>query len=298
MQTQRRSWKTPQRYNVVSFVVSACFIIVFGIGLVGVTSRANMEGAHARTIVACSQADRIHTVIRNETLASIAAYYGLGERSIVAYNHLGGPNSIYINQSICIPSIPIEDMSSAIHTHKLLRKLAAPMALVRKTAHMDLEERDQPAAPEFQAVPSPESDLPISSIVPRRARGGLAVLAPFSMAVSFRNAYPTGQCTWWAAERYYQLHDVFVPWMNANAGGWVDRAQQFGWHVSSIPTVGSIIVLQGGVQGSSLVGHVAVVEQVLNNQAVIASSMNWGNNPNAVTNTVFYTGTGVAFISQ
>lgn len=253
-----------------------------------------MEGAHARTSVACSQTDRIHTVIKNETLASIAAYYGLGEQSIVAYNRLIGPNSIYINQSICIPSIPLEDMSSAIHTHKLLRKLAAPVALVRRTAYMHLEERDQPAAPEFQAVPSPATDF---SILHRRT-AGFAAMAPFSMAARHNNAYPHGQCTWWAAERYYQLHDVFVPWANANAGGWVDRAQQFGWHVSSIPTVGSIIVLQGGVQGSSFVGHVAVVEQVLNNQAVIASSMNWGYNPYQVINTVFHTGTGVAFISQ
>jgi len=296
LQTQRRSWKTLQRYNVVSFVVSACFIIVFGIGLVGVTSRANTEDAHARTGAACLQGDRIHTVIRNETLASIAAYYGLGERSVVAYNHLIGPHSIYTNQSICIPSIPTENMSSALYTHRLLRTFRAPMALVKHRAYM-LEERDQPTAPKSQAVPSPEMDLPISAALHNRGTAGYAALSPFSMRITLRNAYPSGQCTSWAVYRYYKLHDVLVPWTNANAGGWVDRAQQYGWHVSSIPTVGSIIVLQAGVQGSSPVGHVGVVEQIKDNKITV-SSMNWGNNPGQVTETTFHSGTGVAFISQ
>ncbi|WP_126550106.1 CHAP domain-containing protein [Dictyobacter kobayashii] len=279
--------------------MSTCFIIVFGLGLVGVTSRANVEGAHARTNVACSQADRIHTVIRNETLASIAAYYGFGEQSIVAYNRLSGPNSIYINQSICIPSIPLEDMSSAIRTFKLPRRLAAPLALMKHVAQMSLEKRDQPAAPQFQAVPYQETDLPVSVALHRVPAGYYAAMAPFSMAASNHNTFPVGQCTWWAVARYYQLHDVFVPWsMNADAGEWVDRAPEFGWHVSSVPTVGSILVLQAGVQGASPVGHVAVVEQILNDGTVIASSMNWGNHPGAVTNSLFRVGTGVAFISQ
>ncbi|WP_235845664.1 CHAP domain-containing protein [Dictyobacter aurantiacus] len=169
------------------------------------------------------------------------------------------------------------------------------MALARHKAYL-LEERDQPAAPKFQAVPSSEIDLPIGAAWPR-VTAGFAALSPFSMRNSLRNAYPYKQCTWWAAQRYYQLHDVLVPWANANAGGWVDRAQQFGWHVSSSPTVGSIIVLQSGVQGSSPVGHVGVVEQVKGDQITV-SSMNWGSNPGQVTETNFHTGTGVAFISQ
>lgn len=255
-----------------------------------------MEDAHARTGAACSQADRIHTVIRNETLASIAAYYGLGEQSVVAYNHLIGPHSIYINQSICIPSIPTDNMSSTMNTHRVLRTSMAPKALARHTAYM-LEERDQPAAPKFQAVPSSEMDLPISALLHNRGTAGYAALSPFSMRITLRNAYPSKQCTWWATQRYYQLHDVLVPWTNANAGGWVDRARQFGWHVSSIPTVNSIIVLQAGVQGSSSVGHVGVVEDIKGDK-IIVSSMNWGDEPNQVTETAFHSGTGVAFISQ
>jgi len=82
------------------------------------------------------------------------------------------------------------------------------------------------------------------------------------------------------------------------AANWVYRAREFGWHVSGIPKVGSILVLQPGIQGAYSAGHVAVVEHLLNNGSVVASSMNWGRNPTVVTDSTFRPGPGVAFISQ
>lgn len=120
-----------------------------------------------------------------------------------------------------------------------------------------------------------------------------------SSAVGNGNVFPYPACTWWADQRYYQLHGVFVPWTtNANAWQWASDAYQFGWNVSSTPTVGSIIDLQPWVQGAYGGGHVAVVEQVLSNGNVIASSMSWGANPYAVTYWEFSPGPGVTFISQ
>jgi surface antigen len=60
--------------------------------------------------------------------------------------------------------------------------------------------------------------------------------------------------------------------------------------------VGSILVLHRDVQGASSAGHVAIVEQILSNGTVIASSMNWGKHPGAVTNSLFHSGYGVSFI--
>src|SRR5436309_741561 len=35
------------------------------------------------------------------------------------------------------------------------------------------------------------------------------------------NPYPRGQCTWWADQRYHQIHGYYVPWRtNANAYQW------------------------------------------------------------------------------
>lgn len=113
------------------------------------------------------------------------------------------------------------------------------------------------------------------------------------------NPFPYPTCTWWADERYYQLHRVFVPWRtNAMAWQWKDRAHEFGWHVSARPSVGAILDLQPWVQGAYGGGHVAVVERVLGNGHVIASSMSWGSSPYAVTNWEFVPGSGVTFISR
>ena len=117
--------------------------------------------------------------------------------------------------------------------------------------------------------------------------------------VGFANIFAYGQCTWWANQRYHQLHGVYVPWTsNADAGQWVARATQFHWHISSHPTAGAIVVLAPDVQGASWVGHVAVVEHILRNGHVVASNMNWGPAPGAVTNVEFTPGRGVFFVTR
>jgi surface antigen len=111
------------------------------------------------------------------------------------------------------------------------------------------------------------------------------------------NGFPYGSCTWWANQRYFQLHSIFVPWRTqADAWQWTDRAYQFGWHVSSSPVAGSIIDLQPWVQGAYGLGHVGVVERILSNGHVIASNMSWGANPWQVTDVEFAPGSGVTFI--
>ncbi len=112
------------------------------------------------------------------------------------------------------------------------------------------------------------------------------------------NYFPYGQCTWWAAQRYYELHHIYVPWMtNADAWEWTARAYQFHWHVSSRPSVGAIMDLQPWVEGAYGLGHVAVVERVLSNGDVIASNMNWGASYWRVTNVQFAPRSGVTFIT-
>jgi surface antigen len=112
------------------------------------------------------------------------------------------------------------------------------------------------------------------------------------------NFFPYGQCTWWAAQRYYQLHGIYVPWTtNANAWQWSDRAYDFHWRVSNQPSPGAIVDLQPWVEGAYGLGHVAVVERVLSNGDVIASNMNWGAYYWQITNVEFTPGPGVTFIT-
>ncbi len=115
---------------------------------------------------------------------------------------------------------------------------------------------------------------------------------------STANWFPYPSCTWWADQRFYQLHGIYVPWhTQADAWQWTARAYQLGWHVSTQASVGAIIDLQPWVQGAYGLGHVAVVEQVLSNGSVIASNMNWGGYPYQVTYVEFSPGPGVTFIT-
>lgn len=294
-----------QQYNVVSFVVSVCLIVVFGLGIVEGAPRTQQALIHANVVHRglCAGSDRVHTVVGGDQMASIAAYYGLPDDQLAAYNHLPLTSALQINQRICVPSEePLQQFeptsSVAINSQGAVKgaKVAAPLAL-KRTILQKMEQREHPAAPAFQAVPT-NGVLPVDAAL-KRVPAGDMTRGALAVAAGAYNAFPFGQCTWWAAQRYYELHNVFVPWMyNANAGQWVDRALDFGWRVSSIPTIGSILVLQNGVQGAAAVGHVAIVEQVNSDGSVIASSMNWGNHPDAVTNSLFYPGSGVSFITQ
>ncbi|WP_236031298.1 CHAP domain-containing protein [Ktedonospora formicarum] len=110
------------------------------------------------------------------------------------------------------------------------------------------------------------------------------------------NSFPFGTCTWYADNRFHELYGYFVPWHNnAMAWQWATRAAEYGWDVSATPSVGSIIILQSGVQGAGSAGHVGIVERVLDDGSVIASSMNWWPNPAAVSYQRYQTGQGVSF---
>jgi surface antigen len=294
-----------QQYNVVSFVVSVCLVIVFGPGIVGGASRTQLALIHANGADRglCASNDRVHVVVGSDQMVSIAAYYGLLDDQLAAYNHLPLTRALQINQRICVPSEePLQHLESTrrvdINSQGAGKgaTVIAPLAL-KRTILQKMEQREHPAAPAFRAEPV-NSVMPVDEAL-KRTPAGYMTHSARAVTAGVYNAFPAGQCTWWAAQRYYELHNVFVPWTyNANAGQWVDRALDYGWHVSSIPTPGSILVLQNGVQGAAYVGHVGIVEQVNADGSVIASSMNWGNHPDAVTNSLFYSGSGVSFITQ
>jgi N-acetylmuramoyl-L-alanine amidase len=132
---------------------------------------------------------------------------------------------------------------------------------------------------------------------------GQPTMTPGRIPMGYTNLFPYGQCTWWANERYAELHrNVYVPWtFNADAWQWTNRAYDFSWQVSDKPSIGDIIDLQSDIQGASALGHVAVVEQVLSNGDVWASTMNWGltsQQKASVRYILFAPGPGVTFIHQ
>lgn len=109
--------------------------------------------------------------------------------------------------------------------------------------------------------------------------GGISSTTGTIADSSFTNWFTAGQCTYWADYEYHHLTGYAVPW-SGNASAWAANAYGYaGWHVSSVPHVPSIIVLQPGFQGAGADGHVAVVESINANGTVHTSNWNvigWG----------------------
>ncbi len=227
-------------------------------------------------------------------LKAIGARYAVRWHE-AAYKHNVASSSIH-NQTICTPG-SLADSASLT---------SGP----GETSPIVLDIPAVPFGPATSVAPTPAQHA--IAVVPARSRApaqrqasvaptlaSLATLLIVARTSGHGNFFPYGQCTWWANQRYHQLHGLFVPWTtNANASQWNKHAYQFGWRVSNTPTVGSIIVLQPGVQGAYGLGHVGVVEQVLANGSVIVSQMNWGAHTGWVTETQFQPGPGVTFISE
>ncbi|WP_165423568.1 COG3942 and LysM peptidoglycan-binding domain-containing protein [Ktedonosporobacter rubrisoli] len=246
MQTHQKIWRLFQQRKVVSFVVRTGVAAAFGLLSLGTTTLGMGLGRVHASLPASCPADYTYTVVRGDTLRSIALSHHVGWQTLATRNRLANPNMIYVQQRLCIP-------------HKGLGH----------EMHM---------------------------LSPARMTEEAAVHAA---AIGYRNAFPYGACTWWADQRYHELHGTYVPWTyDANAWQWTARAHDFGWHVSKQPTLGSIIDLQPGVQGAYGAGHVGVVERILNGGRVVASSMSWGAKPWSVTYWQFSPGPGVTFISR
>ena len=95
-----------------------------------------------------------------------------------------------------------------------------------------------------------------------------------------------GNCTWYAYGRFseiasYEAGECQLP--TGNGEDWYTRASASGYYeVGQEPRLGAVICFSGGGDG----GHVAVVEQILDNGDVVTSNSAYGN-----PGTYFYTQT-------
>ncbi|PWG66788.1 CHAP domain-containing protein [Bifidobacterium callitrichidarum] len=88
------------------------------------------------------------------------------------------------------------------------------------------------------------------------------------------NAYPYGQCTWWAYKRRAEL-GMPVGSNLGNGSQWAASAQSLGYWVDQTPRQGDVAVYGAGQQGADAVyGHVAVVEAVNDDGSIVISESN------------------------
>jgi len=292
LQTQRQSWKPFQPYNVVSIVVSIYLVVIAVCALysTAIVSRAHVKDTYAKAFTPCSKNNGMHVVVEGDILVDSATYYGRGGRMVATHNRFADPVTLSRGKDICKQGTH-ESRSSNAHALKAPARVTTQMRLVRPMSVGRAKHRHHdPARPVRQAGG-------VNYVWPGAPAGYAAIRNPSAVLHGFVNAFAYGQCTWWAAQRYFQLHSTAVPWRSgADAGQWTARAYENGWRVSRVAIVGSILVLQGGVEGAGSVGHVGIVEDVLRDGTAIASSMNWDYHGSSVTLSAFRPGPGVTFV--
>lgn len=102
--------------------------------------------------------------------------------------------------------------------------------------------------------------------------GGSSAQNPGFRSGDSGNAYPWGQCTWWA---YVRRHQLGLPAGSyfGNGAQWANSARAYGYRVDQTPSVGAVIVFAPGQDGADPVyGHVAIVEAVYGNRILISES--------------------------
>jgi surface antigen len=309
LQTQRRVWKRFQQYNVVNFVVSSCVVATLVLHLADAKKSVEVAGVHLRSVIQSpcirtipteSEQTRKRSSLSAHALQSATRLDAALDRERQHIQLSDANLAVLDTDQLCIPGNASQSdqiTNVAYNMSIALRIPVIPTTLNHSGVHKRRASSVIHFVPRKRAMPL--KHLPS---VPRGfldASGTNKPLVKSVLQTGTYNIFPYGECTWWADQRYHQLHGIFVPWrINANAFQWVARAVEFGWHVSGLPKVGSIMVLQPGVDGAYGSGHVGVVERVLQNGRVIASSMNWGSRPGTVTQSTYVLRPGVSFISS
>lgn len=262
--TQQRIWKFLQRCSVVSFVASTYVASALGLTILDGT-----QVAHAA--IASTVYQQLQNIVPSNGTPGASSNIAQAEGAEMTHDRTQ-TGSAALSKGSRQPLTATGTTKDVTDTHPL-------------NAH-DLLDNQMQSTPDRQGA-FDRQEAEQHDQAQRNVQTGTS------------NTFPYGQCTWWADQRYHQLHGIFVPWhTNADARNWAQRANEYGWTVSPKPTVGSIIVLQPGTQGAYEYGHVGIVEKIGTDGSVIASSMNWGEKPGAVTKTTFYPGSGVAFIDS
>lgn len=239
------------------------------------------------TIVEVSSASRAITtyaVQSGDTVASVAAKYGLSENTVKWANNLS-KNELAAGSTLQI--LPRDGVTYVVKNGDTVESIAAKYksdASVIVSAN-DLEINGLSAG---LKIIIPNGELPDTErpgyVAPRGTRSSSATAGTYIQGYSAGfggntwrikvgtpmyagNTYARGNCTAYAFDRRVELgKPVGARW--GNASSWATAARNAGFSVNRTPSVGAVIQNGGGY------GHVGVVEKILANGDLEISEMN------------------------
>lgn len=178
-----------------------------------------------------------YTTLPGDTVASVAAKFGVTSNSILWSNNLSG-STLSAGIKLSIP--PINGIVYTVKTGNTPQSLAATY---------------NSNAAEIIAYNDAElSGLQVGEqiIIPNGQKPAPIIAEDFYPSYG-ANGYDFGYCTWYVASQ------ISIPSNWGNASSWAYYAALSGWNVSTTPTVGAIAQTAYAAGGE---GHVAIVDAV------------------------------------
>lgn len=196
-----------------------------------------------------------YTVKEGDTLASIAAQFGVTSDSIIWSNDLDG-NTVNPGDVLLIP--PVNGIVYTVRSGDTPDSLASRYGANRDQliAYNDVELTGSLESGQRIIIPGGRPPAPVIA----RAPAGLSARYGY-------NGYDFGWCTWYAANRRAELGRP-IPANLGNACTWGSRARAMGMVVNSTPAAGAVVQTSG-----RCLGHVGVVE-VVSSDGIWMSEMN------------------------
>lgn len=191
----------------------------------------------------------------NDTIASIAAKFGITSNSILWSNELRS-DTISANQKLVIPPVTgiVYTVAKGDTPQSLARTYSASEAQI--IAYNDAEISGIQVGEQI-LIPNGTKPVAIAPPVVSYASSVSTQGASFpwggNSPVYGSNGYDYGYCTWYVASL------ISVPNNWGNASSWAFYAARSGWSVSTTPTVGAIAQTPFAAGGE---GHVAIVRAV------------------------------------
>ncbi len=208
-----------------------------------------------------SRADiKSYTSVAGDTLAGVAAKFGVTSDSIRWSNNLSG-EAIATGTKLTIP--PVNGIIYTVQAGDTVDMLAQKYNSSKDKISAFNDAEIKGLVPGQQIV-IPDGTKAVSITAAQVARNSSSASASFPWGgspVYGSNGYDYGYCTWYVANKL----PVPANWGNANT--WDNLASVSGWNVSSRPVAGGI-----GQSDAGYFGHVAYIEAVSDDGTMIKYS--------------------------
>lgn len=201
-----------------------------------------------------------YTVEAGDTVESLALKFGLTSDSIKLSNSLTG-SVLETGKVLTIP--PVNGLIYKVKSGDTPDTLASKYR-AEKSRIIAFNDAEISGLVEGDSIVIPDGQAPI--VATRNSYvGGFAF---GSAAVYGYNGYDYGWCTWWAAKRRADVGKP-IPANFGNACNWIRAAQKASIPTGTTPQLYSVIYTN-----SACWGHVAFVEEVLEDGSIWVSDMN------------------------